>query len=182
MDKKSLRSQPKHATMTIRISHLNRFALELTARKQHRTVSSVLDWAIERALLDDIAAPEVVHKKITHPDGTIEEWDEMQPSLLQKLWSEHEYERLLNFAKYAPDLMSYEQKSIWALIKTNDQLWNGGDVNPIFLKACWDVLVESVDLGNFDEAKFDAVAESTMKKLKAKKKGADEQASSKNED
>jgi hypothetical protein len=44
------------------------------------------------------------------------------------LWHVRESQRLVSLAIIAPELMSYEEQHIWALIEENGYFWRGRDV------------------------------------------------------
>ncbi|MBY0404184.1 MAG: hypothetical protein K2X66_09815, partial [Cyanobacteria bacterium] len=50
--KASKGSQTKAEALTLRVNPKIKYGLELLARKQHRTLSSVMEWAIDKALKD----------------------------------------------------------------------------------------------------------------------------------
>src|SRR5215475_1639204 len=97
-------------TVTLRLDPRLRYLTELAARKQRRTVSSFIEWAIERALSDVILAvdaDEVVNLDLA--------------SAL--LWDPDEADRLAKLALYCPDLLTYDEEVLWKLIEECEALW-----------------------------------------------------------
>lgn len=77
----------KSETFTIRLTPKLMYGLELLARKQHRTLNGVVQWAIERVLQ---------YKK----EGID----------YQNLWSADQAERIKILQKHAPHLLTYEEE------------------------------------------------------------------------
>lgn len=97
----------KTDALSIRIDPRLRYGLELLARQQRRSVTGVVEWAIERALRDE---------SITDQGGTFAE-------ALRDLWSPNEFERLVYLATKYPDLMTYEESRMWRVILDTEDFW-----------------------------------------------------------
>ncbi|MDD2758906.1 MAG: hypothetical protein PHH11_01290 [Methylomonas sp.] len=162
---KRVRAQAKTASTTLRTSPRSKYGLELTARKQHRNVSGVIEWAIDRVLRgkNGVDAPESIPKKTTYADGRVEEWEEKGPSLLDKLWDENECFRFLKLNKHAPELMSYEEKQIWFWIEQEPSFWQEDKLDTALVEEAWDFLNESIDEDEWDTLKFNQIVESFNK-------------------
>lgn len=93
----------KTEIVTLRLDPKTRFGLELLSRKQYRTLSSVVEWAINNALLDeDQGVPQLDH-----------------------IWDVEDADRLVKLALYHPNLLNYEEQVIWKLICENGYFWKG---------------------------------------------------------
>jgi hypothetical protein len=99
-------------TVTLRLDPRLRYLTELAARKQRRTVSSFIEWAIEQTLslvqlppLDDTSPP------IDLVDAST------------RLWDPDEADRFAKLGFYYPDLLTYDEQVLWKLIQECEALW-----------------------------------------------------------
>ncbi len=100
--------QVKAESITVRLDPKIRYGLELLARKQRRTLSSVVEWALQQA----IYWPE---------GGLIEQGNDGKPvDLLTALWDVEEADRLYLMASIRPNWMSFEEERLVKLIRESD--------------------------------------------------------------
>src|SRR5215467_4773736 len=96
-------------TVTIRLDPKLRYLTELAARKQRRTVSSFIEWAIEQALshveLDD-------EKTVAQEAGI--------------LWDTDEAYRVSKLGLRYPALLTYDEQVLWKLIREYLGGWSAG--------------------------------------------------------
>ncbi len=76
-------------TVTVRLNPELRFLAEIAARKQHRTLSSFIEWAVQEATV------------------------EVPPAL----WDVDETDRFINLAINEPALLTFEEQRLWKMIK-----------------------------------------------------------------
>ena len=147
-------------TVTVRLDPKLRYLAELAARKQRRTVSSFIEWAIEESLYREVLSDSKNAKSIMG-EAT-------------DLWDVDEADRFAKLACIHPDLMTHDEQIIWKLVKECRYLWSGknnddgersGNVmNPSLiierLRENWD-LIKDVAAGNKDK---DALPTTPMKK------------------
>jgi hypothetical protein len=88
-----------------------RYLAELAARKQRRTVSSLIEWAIERGL------DAVPLSSSAEDTSTIWKHSDV-------LWDVDEADRFVNVALRYPELLTHEQ-TLWKLIRENGYCWRG---------------------------------------------------------
>ncbi len=114
---KERRGSKLHRTeiVTIRLDPKLRYLTELAARKQRRTVSSFIEWAIERTLSEVILHEDYNGDRPT----TVSVREESA-----RLWDVDEPDRLVRLATLYPDLLTHEEQVLWKLIQTCDALWN----------------------------------------------------------
>jgi hypothetical protein len=101
--------------VTVRLDPKLRYLADLAARKQRRTVSSFIEWAIERGL-------DSVHLSSVNNAETV--WGESD-----SLWDVDEVDRFVNLALRYPELLNHDEQVLWKLIKENSWFWRGNDVN-----------------------------------------------------
>lgn len=99
-------------TVTVRLDPKLRYLAELAARKQRRTLSSFIEWAIERSL-DDVAIQD--SKKGERSNLSL---------LGDKLWDVGSSERLLRLAVKCPELLTYKEQRMWKFIDEWGALWD----------------------------------------------------------
>jgi hypothetical protein len=117
-------------TVTIRLDPKLRYLTELAARKQRRTVSSFIEWAIERAL-DRIT--------LWEDEGR----EETLGGQSEKLWDVDEPDRFAKLGQSYPELLTHDEQVLWKLIRECGFLWysTGGHSYLDFekLREHWDV-------------------------------------------
>jgi hypothetical protein len=97
--------------VTVRLDPKLRYLAELAARKQRRTVSSLIEWAVENGL-DSV-------RLSTADDGpTI--WKEAD-----SLWDVDEADRFVKLALRYPELLTHEEQILWKLIRDFGFVWRG---------------------------------------------------------
>ena len=103
-------------TVSIRLDPRLNYLCELAARSQRRTKSSF----IESMLAEQIQTL------------TINKWRETgidEPNTFgdaaETLWHVRDSQRLVSLALIAPELMTFEEQHIWALIEENGYFWMG---------------------------------------------------------
>ena len=98
-------TQAKAESITVRLDPKIRYGLELLARKQRRNLSSVVEWAL--------------HKAIHDQDNGLAEKDEngIDENLLYQLWDVEESDRFYLMALTRPDLLTFEEEHLIKLIR-----------------------------------------------------------------
>jgi hypothetical protein len=105
--------------VTIRLDPKLRYLTELASRKQRRTVSSFIEWAIEQAL-DKIVLREEFYG--------IDSESRVEISLgreAEKLWDPDESDRVMKLGLEYPDLLTYEEQLLWKLVRETGYFWRG---------------------------------------------------------
>lgn len=98
-------------TVTVRLDPQLRYMAELASRKQRRTVSSYIEWAIEESL----------KHILLHENGdSISVAGEMN-----HLWDVDESDRFAKLAINYPELLTHDEQVLWKLIRENGALWRG---------------------------------------------------------
>lgn len=92
--------------VTVRLDPKLRFAAELAARKQRRTLSSFIEWAIEKIVSEEITA---IADGGTNPDTAYQ--------AMMKIWDIEEADRFINFASKYPGLMNFDEERLIKLIE-----------------------------------------------------------------
>jgi len=130
--------------VSVRFDPKLRYLAELAARKNRRSLSNYIEWAIEQALKRVYLRenPEAPHLNISIANKASD------------LWDVHESDRFVKLAREYPELLTHEEQILWKLIRTNDSFWNkydGIDAPPIEKFFKFELLREHWD-------KFKAVA------------------------
>jgi hypothetical protein len=100
-------------TVTVRLDPKLRYLAELAARKQRRTLSSFIEWAIEESL------------KSIHFHTTGDELSASIASVAAELWDVDEPDRFAKLALHYPDMLTHEEQILWKLVRENGYLWKG---------------------------------------------------------
>ena len=124
--KKGISKLNRTEVATVRFDPRLRFAVELAARKQRRTISSFIEWAVEKAV-KEVEVGKLF--KIDNKSRTA--WQAMAI-----IWRVDDAELFLRFVKRLPTLLSYEQEELWDLISKSPYFWQvkiGQDGKPEWL-------------------------------------------------
>jgi hypothetical protein len=97
--------------VTVRLDPKLRYLADLAARKQRRTVSSFIEWAIERGL-------DSVRLSSSGEGPTM--WDEADA-----LWDVDEADRFVKLALLHPELLTHDEQVLWKLVRENGYCWRG---------------------------------------------------------
>lgn len=98
----------------VRLDPKLRFAAELSSRRQRRTLSSFIEWAIDEA----VSKTELVHKN--RETGRMKD-------VLEIIWHVEEADRFILLALNFPDLLTHEEEVLWNLIRANSFRWLSPD-------------------------------------------------------
>jgi hypothetical protein len=123
MGRKPSNRPTKAEAVTVRLNPKAKFGLELSARRQRRTISAVVESFIEKGLEEDEAG---IFSASTE-------------SILNEIWDPEECECFLNLAIHYPELMTHEEHLIWKAIREN----------PVFHKRAG-ILADEKDKYNLD--------------------------------
>lgn len=99
-------------TVTVRLDPKLRYLAELAARKQRRSLSSYIEWAVEDSL-SRVALQEDSNYRTTVGDEA------------SALWDVDEADRFAKLALRYPDLLTHEEQVRWKLIRENGAVWLG---------------------------------------------------------
>ncbi|QWL80231.1 hypothetical protein [Aeromonas hydrophila] len=130
IEKKSKKNTTS-VNMTLRLDPRSKYLIDLLTRQQKRTITGVIEWAVERA-------------------GAETTFDNDRGisflEVIDSLWSTDESVRLANLALARPDLLDYDELRIWETIKASPDLWNtSGQLLYSTLQEEWDSLLEHVE-------------------------------------
>ncbi|MGL6368959.1 hypothetical protein ACSZNB_04330 [Aeromonas hydrophila] len=130
IEKKSKKNTTS-VNMTLRLDPRSKYLIDLLARQQKRTITGVIEWAVERAGTEAIFDNENGLNFL---------------EVIDSLWSTDESIRLANLAQARPDLLDYDELRIWETIKASPDLWNtSGQLLYSTLQEEWDSLLEHVE-------------------------------------
>jgi hypothetical protein len=129
-------------TVTIRLDPKLRYLTELAARKQRRTLSSFIEWAIASAL-DGIILWEHAGREKTLGRQA------------EQLWDVDEPDRMIKLAQWYPELLTHDEQVLWKLIRECRFFWYTSDgdtfVNRNEVREHWDAL-KQVASGEADKS------------------------------
>ncbi len=131
-------------TVTVRLDPKLLYLAEIAARKQRRTLSSYIEWAVGGSLN---------HVFIDEAKTFGGEANKTVANVAQQLWDIDEPDRFAKLAFRYPDLLTHVEQALWKLIRENGNLWKGwydktngdwswrieeGSFKGEVLRACWD--------------------------------------------
>ena len=98
----------RSAVVSVRLDPKLRYLAELASRKQRRTLSSFIEWAVEDSL-----------DRVNFVPGV------SVASMAENLWDVDEPDRFTNLAFEYEYLLTHDEEILWKLIKENGYLWKG---------------------------------------------------------
>jgi len=104
--------------VTVRLEPKLRYLAELAGRKQRRTLSGFIEWAIETGL-----------KEVYLESGPGDHMLSIADRAAQ-LWDVDEQDRFIKLAIRYPDLLTHDEQVMWKLIRENGFLWRGRYAEP----------------------------------------------------
>lgn len=125
-------------TVTVRLDPQLRYLVELAARKQRRTVSSFIEWALEEGL------GRIWLKEASQYNEPISIADEKQ-----NLWDVDEADRFAKLALRYPDMLNHHEQVLWKIIRENSWVWRGRYNNNG--KWTWDVDIAKLNFHRLRE-------------------------------
>lgn len=164
--------------VTVRLDPKLRFAVELAARKQRRTASSFIEWAVEEAIKRLPLRINAIKEKTDVPGETgipeelpigvcleylqhlsLGEWNIKKKTvheIVGEVWHPEESRRFAQLATDYPELLTHDEEGLWNLIEETPDLWlfdKQGRRAIIYaqLKVRWERLKEAA-LGELREA------------------------------
>lgn len=97
----------RSVTVTVRLDPKLRYLAELAARKQRRTLSSFIEWAVE----DSLRQVMLYQGQDAYRDPDISVADEAG-----KLWDVDDAERFARLAIAYPELLTHQEQETWKLL------------------------------------------------------------------
>lgn len=114
--KKKLR---RTETIGFRLEPKLRFVAELAARKQRRSLSSFIEWAVEEAV------KKVVLKEYESSNFNQSDIEETAYDAINLVWDVDEADRFAKLAFNYPFLLDHEEEVLWKLIRLQGWFWKG---------------------------------------------------------
>ena len=110
----------KAEVLTVRLSPKMKFGLELLSRKQHRSLSAIVQHLLDRELRENLKVAKDVD------DGT-GGWRVDHVRLLDLVWDPYEADRLVKLGMHSPDLLDVDEELKWKAIQDDyKRSWHGG--------------------------------------------------------
>lgn len=135
----------KTEALAIRLDPKVKYGLEILARQQRRSITSVVEWALNEALKQELRVSYSFKNQL--PGTTIREtYDEF---VLDHIWDTDEVLRLIKLVQYNADLLTYEENQLWNLIQNNALYWIGS-LDETKDRYTWDT-------GDFSSLRLDLV-------------------------
>lgn len=102
--------------VTVRLDPRLKYLAEIAGRKQRRTLSGYIEWAVEQSLQRVL---------LRETDSSHEDVSVAAAESMFSLWDVEEADRVARLALHFPELLTYEEQLIWRLIRDCGLLWKG---------------------------------------------------------
>lgn len=135
--RKSKAGTPRTEVFAMRFDPKLKYLAEIAARKQRRSMANFVEWAIEQALNNVY----LVERSDYNNQG------ETVTDATSKLWALDESDRLIRLATNFPELLTYDEQTVWRVI-CEHSTYNTGtkrmswfkekdDVDVNLVRDCW---------------------------------------------
>ena len=133
MESMTEKSGAKTGLLAMRFDPKVKYLAELAARRERRSLTNFVEWAIEQALRG---------VELRHAIGKEPALVAADSSVL--LWDLHEDERLRKLQTHCPDLLNYDEQRILATIaefgiggSESIRFKQDGNINWSLVRSCW---------------------------------------------
>lgn len=109
------KSEQPSVNVSLRIDPKIKFAIELLAREQKRSITGVVEWAVMQALKG---------QQVKTPAGN----EISMLELMDLTWSPDEAERVTMLGIFSPHTLNHEESCIWTIIRSSGIFLKG--MNP----------------------------------------------------
>ncbi|EIU1336828.1 TPA: hypothetical protein NJJ38_003517 [Pseudomonas aeruginosa] len=172
--------QTSTVSVSLRVDPAIKYAIDLAARIQKRTVTGVVEWSVEKALgevtmpIDFMVEGDSGRPELPEPQSVID-------AVKERLWSPDEAIRLVRLAFEYPSLLSFEESLIWESIRLSPPFWKFTprvltDASPwknarlVVISQYWETLVKRVrDEGGIVQVSYEDVGLPTPLELEERK-------------
>ncbi|RZI43212.1 hypothetical protein EGT07_10235 [Herbaspirillum sp. HC18] len=104
-------------TVTVRLDPKTRYLAEIAARKQYKTLSSFMEWAVAKSF-DSIVLHHIYHTDDHENDEEVITLSDLAP----KLWDVDPAERFVRLAILEPHLLTHDEQILWKNIRDSGLL------------------------------------------------------------
>ena len=125
------------AIVSVRVTPKLRYLTELAARKQRRSVSNFIEWAVAESLQDVVLGGLPGNLRNAFRGGEAENLQDIVFGGLPEsghgdatvadqstyLWEVHEADRFIKLACDYPELLTHEEHILWCIVRSNKFLW-----------------------------------------------------------
>src|SRR5262245_9991943 len=113
--------------MTLRLEPRLRFALNLLARKRRRSMASIMEYALYKAIEDSA-------------DGLFRRTGGTDEDLLELTWDPEEADRFVKTGLHWRHIFTYEEELLWKVIQEDRKFWKGEKPDFIAIRKQWHAL------------------------------------------
>lgn len=114
--------QSSTVSVSLRVDPAIKYAIDIAARIQKRTVTGVVEWSVERALadvkmpIDFMVLDDKFKPEMPAPQSVMD-------AVKDRLWSPDEAIRLVRLAFEYPSLLTFEEALVWESIRLSPPFW-----------------------------------------------------------
>lgn len=150
-------------TVSVRLDPKLKFAADLAARKHRRTLSSLIELAIEK-----ITKATIIYQLVILSEGTEET---TAYDVMEEVYDPEEADRLVKLADRYKNCLTHDEEVMWKLIHEKDELWtdfnksNVANLNFKLLRNCFEDLKKFVQ-GDINEEGLHSKIKTAKNKIK----------------
>lgn len=114
--------QSSTVSVSLRVDPAIKYAIDIAARIQKRTVTGVVEWSVEKALsdvkmpVDFMVLDESYKPQMPKPQNVMD-------AVRERLWSPDEATRVVRLAFECPSLLTFEEGLIWESLRLSPPFW-----------------------------------------------------------
>lgn len=171
--------QSSTVSVSLRVDPAIKYAIDIAARVQKRTVTGVVEWSVEKAL-DEVMMPADFlvegNKGPEMPDPV-----SVMAAVKERLWSPDEAIRLVTLAFQYPSLLTFDESIVWESIRLSPPFWKFTpriivEANPWrnarldVISSYWETLLQRIaDAGGIVQVNYEDVGLPTPLELEERK-------------
>ena len=113
--------QSSTVSVSLRVDPAIKYAIDIAARIQKRTVTGVVEWSVEKSLAEvhmptDFMVAGRSAPELPKPESVIE-------AVKDRLWSPDDAIRLVRLAFEFPSLLTFEESLLWESLRLSPPFW-----------------------------------------------------------
>lgn len=171
--------QSSTVSVSLRVDPAIKYAIDIAARVQKRTVTGVVEWSVEKALAEVMMPADFLVEGSKGP--VLPEPVSVMAAVKERLWSPDESIRLVTLAFQYPSLLTFDESRVWESIRLSPPFWKFTprvlvEANPWknarleVISAYWGKLLERVqEAGGIVQVTYEDVGLPTPLELEERK-------------
>lgn len=113
--------QGSTVSVSLRVDPAIKYAIDIAARIQKRTVTGVVEWSVEKSLATVLMPRDFMVEGNKSPE--LPESESVIDAVKDRLWSPDDAIRLVRLAFEFPSLLTFEESLLWESLRLSPPFW-----------------------------------------------------------